>query len=115
MRRRDFISLVASAPIAWPLAAVAQQSGQMRRIGVLIASSENDAEAQRALRALFQGLQELGWKPGVNLQVDIRYGGGQRDHIVTAAKELVAARPDVLRSRLRPAPRPFSQRRIQFL
>ena len=63
----------------------------MRRIGVLIAGSENDPEEQRSLRALFQGLQDLGWKPGINLQVAVRYGGGQPERIAAAAKELVAA------------------------
>ena len=72
MRRREFIALLGTAAVAWPLVARAQQSSQMRRIGVLIASPENDAESKRALRALLQGLQELGWKPGTNLQIDIR-------------------------------------------
>ena len=48
------------------------------------------------LRALLQGLQELGWKPGTNLQIEIRYGGGLPERIAAAAKELVAAQPEVL-------------------
>jgi putative tryptophan/tyrosine transport system substrate-binding protein len=96
MRRRDFIALLGSAAVVWPFVAGAQQSSQMRRIGVLIGGSENDPELQRGVRALLQGLQDLGWKPGVNLQVDVRYGGGQRERIAALAKELVAAQPDVL-------------------
>ena len=96
MRRRDFISLAGGATIAWPLGTLAQQSGQMRRIGVLIANRENDPEAKRALQALLQGLQELGWKPGINLQIEIRYGEGQPERIAAAAKELVAAQPELL-------------------
>ena len=96
MRRRDFITLLGSATAAWPLGARAQESSQMRRIGVLIAGSENDPEFQRHLRALVQGLQELGWKPGINLQIEIRYGGGQPERIAAAAKELVAAQPELL-------------------
>jgi putative ABC transport system substrate-binding protein len=61
MRRRKFITFLCSAAAAWPLGAVAQQPGQMRRIGVLIANRENDPEAKRVLQALLQGLQELGW------------------------------------------------------
>jgi hypothetical protein len=91
MRRREFIALLGTAAVAWPLVARAQQSSQMRRIGVLIASPENDAESKRALRALLQGLQELGWKPGTNLQIDIRYGDGLPERIAAASKELVAA------------------------
>jgi putative tryptophan/tyrosine transport system substrate-binding protein len=69
----------------------------MRRIGVLIAAPENDAEAKRMLRALLQGLQELGWKPATNLQIDIRCGEGRPERIAAAAKELVAAaQPELL-------------------
>jgi putative tryptophan/tyrosine transport system substrate-binding protein len=96
MRRRDFISLAGGATIAWPLGTLAQQSGQMRRIGMLIATRENDPEAKRALQALLQGLQELGWTPGINLQIEIRYGEGQPERIAAVAKELVAAQPELL-------------------
>ena len=96
MRRREFIALLSSAASVWPHVARAQQSSQMRRIGVLIGGSENDPELQRGVRALLQGLQDLGWKPGINLQVDVRYGGGQRERIAALAKELVATQPDVL-------------------
>jgi hypothetical protein len=115
MRRREFIALLGTAAVAWPLVARAQQSSQMRRIGVLIASPENDAESKRALRALLQGLQELGWKPGTNLQIDIRYGDGQPEGMAAAAKDLVAAQPEVLEVSPRRGLRPFSRRRAQFL
>jgi hypothetical protein len=52
MRRREFISLIGAATVAWPFDALAQQSGQMRRIGVLNASRENDPESERSLRAI---------------------------------------------------------------
>jgi putative ABC transport system substrate-binding protein len=96
MRRREFIAVLGGATVFWSPRAFAQQAGPMRRIGVLLAGPENDPEIQRSSRALLQGLQDLGWKPGVNLQVDIRYGDGQRERMVTVAKELVAAQPDVL-------------------
>jgi putative ABC transport system substrate-binding protein len=96
MRRRDFIAVLGSAVVPWSLNALAQSSIQMRRIGVLIAGSENDPEEQRSVSALLQGLQELGWKPGINLQITVRYGGGQPDRIAAVAKELVAAQPDVI-------------------
>jgi putative tryptophan/tyrosine transport system substrate-binding protein len=96
MRRREFgIVLLGGATVAWPLGALAQ-SGQTPRIGVLFAGLENDPEEQRSLRALLQGLQDLGWKRGINLQIDIRYGGGQHEPIAAVAKELVAAQPNVL-------------------
>jgi putative tryptophan/tyrosine transport system substrate-binding protein len=63
MRRREFIAgLVGVA--AWPLAARAQQSDRIRRIGVLTPYSENDPFAKAQLAAFVQGLAELGWKRG---------------------------------------------------
>jgi putative ABC transport system substrate-binding protein len=103
MRRREFIVVLGGATVPWSIRAFAQQSSPVRRMGVLIASSENDAEAQRSVSALLQGLQELGWKPGINLQVDIRYGGGKQERIAAVAKELVAAQPDVLEVETTPA------------
>ena len=94
MRRREFITLVGSAAATWPIAARAQQPSQIRRIGVLMSGLE--ADAQGGVQALLQGLQDLGWKPGTNLQVDIRYGDGNRERIAAVAKELVAAQPEVL-------------------
>jgi putative tryptophan/tyrosine transport system substrate-binding protein len=103
MRRRDFIRLVGSAMAAWPLGARAQQPSQTRRIGLLISGFEADPDAQRGVQALLQGLQDLGWKPGTNLQVDIRYGDGNRERIAAVAKELVAAQPEVLEIETTPA------------
>src|SRR5260370_19259788 len=103
MRRRDLITLVGSAMAAWQLGARAQQRSKIRRIGVLISGLEADLEAQRSVQALLQGLQDLGWKPGTNLQVDIRYGDGNRERIAAAAKELVAAQPEVLEIETTPA------------
>ena len=96
MRRRDFVTLVGAATAAWPLGARAQQPSQIRPIGVLMSGSEDDLEEQRSVQALLQGLQDLGWKSGTNLQVDIRYGDGNRERIAAVAKELVAAQPEVL-------------------
>jgi putative tryptophan/tyrosine transport system substrate-binding protein len=93
MRRRDLI-IIGGAAIGWPLYARAQQPSQIRRIGVLFGASEADSE--RSLQAFLQGLQDLGWKPGTNLHVDIRYGDGNRERMAAVAKELVAAQPEVL-------------------
>ena len=60
MKRREFISLLGGAAAAWPLAARAQQPERMRRIGVLMATAENDSETQHRLSALRDGLQKLG-------------------------------------------------------
>ena len=75
MRRRDVLALLACAG-AWPLAVRAQQSGQIRRLGVLLNLSENDVEAQRLVTAFREGLAQLGWADGRNLRVDYRWTGG---------------------------------------
>jgi hypothetical protein len=61
MKRREFITLLGGAAVAWPLAARAQQAERVRRIGVLVPFAENDPLTQARVMAFQQGLQELGW------------------------------------------------------
>jgi putative ABC transport system substrate-binding protein len=96
IRRREFISLVGGAAIAWPLAARAQQPERMRRIGVLTNLAENDPEGQARLEAFLQGLQQLGWTDGRNVRIDIRRTLGDADRARRDAAELVALAPDVI-------------------
>src|SRR5262249_34039841 len=98
IKRRQFITLLGGAAAAWPLAARAQQSGAMRRIGVLMNLASDDAEGQARLAALHQGLQQLGWTVGRNVQIDYRWGAGNADYIRKFAAELVALAPDVILS-----------------
>ena len=95
MKRREFITLLGGAAATWPLAARAQQSERMRRIGVLL-SLASDPEGKANLSGLTQGLAELGWIDGRNLRMEVRWGGGDVDRIRTFAKELVALQPDVI-------------------
>jgi putative tryptophan/tyrosine transport system substrate-binding protein len=97
MRRREFITLLGGAA-AWPLAARAQQPERMRRIGVLTSLASDDAEGQAHLAAFHQGLQQLGWTVGRNVQIDYRWGAGNADRIRKFAAELVALAPDVILS-----------------
>ncbi|HEV2714289.1 MAG TPA: hypothetical protein VGU64_03435 [Terriglobales bacterium] len=60
MRRRDFITLVGGAAASWPLTARAQQPARLRRIGVLVAFTENDLESQALLAAFKKRLTDLG-------------------------------------------------------
>ena len=73
MTRREFISLLGGAATAWPLAARAQQAERVRRIGLLIGVAD-DREGQARVTALKQGLQELGWTDGRNIQIETRFG-----------------------------------------
>jgi putative ABC transport system substrate-binding protein len=72
MKRREFIAFVggSAALAAWPLAGRAQQSEQMRRIGVLMPLARDDPEAQARIAAFVQGLQKLGWTEGRNLHIE---------------------------------------------
>ena len=97
MKRRAFLALLGGAA-TWPLAARAQQPDRMRRIGVLVNLASDDAEAQARLAAFHQGLQQLGWTVGRNVQIDYRWGAGNADRIRKFAAELVALAPDVILS-----------------
>ena len=95
MRRRDFIKVVAGSAITWRLAAQAQQAERMRRLGVLMAVAESDADARKGISILQDRLQKLGWKDGINIRIDYRRGIGDPDRIQELAKELVELQPDV--------------------
>ena len=95
MRRREFIAAL-SAAAAWPLAASAQQPERMRRVGVLMNTAADDPVGQTRIAAFLQGLQQLGWSVGRNMQIDTRWAAGDADRIRTYAVELVALAPDVI-------------------
>jgi putative tryptophan/tyrosine transport system substrate-binding protein len=95
MRRREFITLFGGAA-AWPLATRAQQRKPMWRIGVLMPYAANDPQAQARKAAFLQGLQQLGWGDGNNVQIDYRWSGGSDDDARKYAAELVALTPDVI-------------------
>ena len=87
MKRREFIAGGLAATL--PLVARAQQSNQMRRLGVLHGSADN-AQTQARIAALLEGLRQLGWIEGQNLKIDYRSSLGTGDSISKSAAELVA-------------------------
>ena len=93
MRRREFITLIGSASVAWSLAARAQ--APKRRIGMLMSLFENDPEGEPRVRAFVDGLQQLGWTDGHNIRIEIRWAGNPADTGKYAA-ELVALAPDAI-------------------
>jgi putative tryptophan/tyrosine transport system substrate-binding protein len=93
MRRREFISLIGAAAVAWPLATRAQPAE--RRIGVLMAFAGDDPEGQARLGAFVEGLRQLGWTDGRNVKIAVRWSVDDADRN-RSAEELVALAPDVI-------------------
>jgi ABC-type uncharacterized transport system substrate-binding protein len=96
VKRRQFITLIGGAAVAWPLTAHAQQPEQMRRIGVLSSLPEDDPESV-ARRAVFeQALKGLGWSVGRNVRIDYRWTPSERAVLQKFAADLAALAPDVI-------------------
>ena len=96
MKRREFITLLGGAAVAWPLAARAQQPERMRRIGVLLPATADDPEFQARVGAFLQGLALLGWTIGRNVRIDTRWATANAADIRRHAAELAALAPDVI-------------------
>jgi putative tryptophan/tyrosine transport system substrate-binding protein len=95
MRRREFITLLGGAAAVWPLTASAQQTDRVRRLGVLM-GLENGPLGQVYLTALLDGLRELGWTDGSNIQIDVRWTAANAERARQFAAELIDGRPDVI-------------------
>ena len=97
MRRREFITLLASGAAAtWPLDARAQQDGRVRRIGILTRGVETDRVLQAQLGALREVLAKLGWIEGRNARFDLRLSDDDPDRLRAHADELVRLAPDIV-------------------
>ena len=94
MRRREFIVALGGAA-AWPVVARAQQPDRFRRIGVLMSLAEGDTEGQQWLSIFRQGLGELSWVDGRNLNVQYRWAAGNLETARVHAADLIALKPDV--------------------
>jgi putative ABC transport system substrate-binding protein len=98
MRRRELIAALggAAAIACWPLAARAQQPGQMRRIGAVLGFKENNPVAQALVAAFREELQKLGWTQGRNITIEFRFATDDRDEIRAHAVELMGLKPDLM-------------------
>src|ERR1700682_2194953 len=92
MDRRTFVRAIGTALA--PIAARAQQSGTVRRIGVL--SPFVPADAARWHEAFRQGLRERGWIEGKDISIEYRYADGHMDRLPALATELVRLKVDVI-------------------
>lgn len=95
MRRRKLLVFLCSG-LAFSRAAPAEEQGRVRRIGLLMASAESDADGQARMTAFRDALQDLGWVEGRNLQLYQRWAAGGADRFQTYAAELVALAPDLV-------------------
>ena len=96
MNRRQFVSLFGGAAFAWPLVARAQQGERTRRIVIMPPGGETDSETQARLVAFRQGLDQLGWKEGRNVQYELRWTVGDPELTKRHAAEVVASSPDLI-------------------
>ena len=94
MKRREFITLVGGAAVAWPLAARAQQAASLPTVGFLGAGSPTTADVW--LSAFMSRLRELGWIEGRNIKIDVRWAEGRNDRSAEIAAELVRLKVDVI-------------------
>src|SRR5262245_1607330 len=94
MRRREFITSLASTISGWPLAALAETTSKMYRIGIL--STDGPAEAQSVFDAMLRGLASHGYIPDRNVALEIRASGVHAEQLPQLAKELVASNVDVI-------------------
>jgi putative tryptophan/tyrosine transport system substrate-binding protein len=102
MRRRQFIAGVVGVVATSPWTVRAQQGDRVRRVGVLMSLTPDDPLANMEMAAFRQGLEELGWADSRNINIQLRWTGGDLDRVRTFAKELVELRPDVLVARSTP-------------
>jgi putative ABC transport system substrate-binding protein len=96
MRRREVIFMFAGAVASCPFAICAQQSQQMRRIGVVMLYPENDSQGQLRATAFQRQLEKAGWSIGGNLQVDFQWGTGDAAWVQAATERALRLSPDVL-------------------
>ena len=103
LRRREFITLLGGAMAVWPLAARAQQTERVRRIGVLMEYAESDSDAQARIAAFRDSLQKLGWVESRNIKIDTRWAAADIELMKRFAKELVVLQPDLILTSSTPA------------
>src|SRR5262245_53704785 len=96
MRRRKFITLLGGAAATWPLAVLAHQAEQLRRVGVLMPAAADDPQFQKRIAAFRHALAMLGWTDGGKLHVETRWATTSAGEIRRNAAELAALVPDVI-------------------
>jgi len=96
MRRREFLSVLTGAVAISSRVARAQQSNEMRRIGILVPANSTDIKFQIQVQAFEQELKKFGWTIGQNVQIETRWATANLADIRKNAAELVALKPDAI-------------------
>jgi putative tryptophan/tyrosine transport system substrate-binding protein len=96
MRRREFITLIGGAAVAWPLAARAQRIGKVARVRFFQAGDARSKTLQDEFQAFRQKLEEFGWHEGSNLHLDFPSVTPDLPAISAAVAEAIALKPDVV-------------------
>lgn len=96
VRRRDVVVVLCGGISAWPFVARAEQHERIRRIGMIMNSSEDEPEAPERVGTFERSLRELGWAQGKNLHIDYRWGSGDLKLYSQYAAEFVALAPDII-------------------
>jgi putative tryptophan/tyrosine transport system substrate-binding protein len=94
VRRRDFITLLGGAAAGWPLAVRAQQVEGVRRIAILMGAAET-ASSRGWIAAFSHRLDELGWREGRNLLIQVQWWNDEPEQMRRWAADLIARSPDV--------------------
>jgi putative tryptophan/tyrosine transport system substrate-binding protein len=93
MRRRDFIAFVAATAAVWPVASRAQLPNKVWRIAVLSPGTSSESPPFRAFR---QGLRDLGYVEGQNLEILWRFGDDSADRLSILAAGIVDPKADAI-------------------
>jgi putative ABC transport system substrate-binding protein len=96
LNRREVITLISGAAVAWPLPARAQEIERVRRIGIIFPAVADDPVFQAWLGTFLQALALLGWTIGRNVRIDIRWATANPAEIRQGTSELLAFAPDVI-------------------
>ena len=94
MRRREFITLLGGAAVAWPLVARAQQPAKVPTIGFLGAATPS--VWSQWVTAFVQRLRDLGWVEGRNIAIEVRWAEGRTERYTEIATEFVRLKVDVI-------------------
>ena len=96
MKRREFITVLGGATVTWPLAARAQQTPRVRRVGVLIPfPDDREPQAKDYLSAFKQRLHELGWDEGRNIRIDYRFTGQVPERMRAGTRRRIGTKHEV--------------------